>query len=636
MTESPATQGSPPLPPTAWQRLQHHKVLQWSLAYAAAAYTVLHATQMLAESFEWPHLIVRVVALILVLGVPIVVLLAWYHGHKAQHRFSTAELSMLTVLLLIAGTLLWAFTRSSTPGSARREGVSHSTAAANPQGRSVGLQVTGAPRASVAVVPFANLTGEADKEYFSDGMAEEMINSLAHVPGLKVPARTSSFAYKGRNTDIRRIAADLGVATILEGSVRSAGTRIRVSAQLVDAMTGYHIWSESYDRQFTDVFKIQDEIAAAIVQALSGYFNTQVAAPATASAPTQDVLAYQLYLQAQATERGTEESFRHALQLLDRALERDPRFVRALARRAGIRLAMRGFGYPLPHALEDAERDAAAALAIDPNSAAANDVAGTISAWRGQWLDAERAFHLSIAAEPNDPTHHVNYARLVLEPAGHFRKSAQELREAYRLAPASPYVVVNYAGMDSFLGQHNEALRLATLATELGTPPTVIPLPMIRVNAAVSAGQCAQATRDFAQTLTKQVLAAGGIDAQQLACQATSDPTRRPAARTAVLMLFSKLDVASLTSSDTLVMLELLTRVGALDQAYQLANQSFNLQARTGGIGSWNSLWTPQMRPFRTDPRFQAFVTRLKLHDYWKQYGPPDECELQGATLVCH
>src|SRR6185312_2575249 len=112
--------------------------------------------------------------------------------------------------------------------------------------------------ASVAVMPFANLTGEAAKEYFSDGMAEELINALAKVPGLKVASRTSSFAYKGKNTDVRQIARDLNVATVIEGSVRSAGERVRVTAQLVNAESGYQVWSKTYDRDFKDLFKLED------------------------------------------------------------------------------------------------------------------------------------------------------------------------------------------------------------------------------------------------------------------------------------------------------------------------------------------------------------------------------------------
>ena len=241
-----------PAPRGVWERLQHHKVMQWTLAYAALAYTLLHTTEMVSDALEWPHLIVRVLTIVLFLAVPVVVLLAWYHGHKAQHRISTGELSLLTVMLLIGAGLLWAFTRTGARAPAQlREAATPAfvTASGGPQAGAA------APRASIAVVPFVNLTGDPGKGYFSDGMAEELINLLARVPGLKVPARTASFAYKGRNVDVRRIAQDLGVAMILEGSVRSAGKRIRVTAQLVNAQTGYHEWSKDFARQFTDIFK---------------------------------------------------------------------------------------------------------------------------------------------------------------------------------------------------------------------------------------------------------------------------------------------------------------------------------------------------------------------------------------------
>src|SRR6185437_3438353 len=120
---------------------------------------------------------------------------------------------------------------------------------------------------SIAVMPFANLTGDASKDYIADGIAEELINALDRVPGLRVPARTSTFVYKGHNADIRRIAQDLNVATVLEGSLRTAGERLRVSARLVDARTGFPIWTQTFDRQATDLFRLQDDLAGQIVTA---------------------------------------------------------------------------------------------------------------------------------------------------------------------------------------------------------------------------------------------------------------------------------------------------------------------------------------------------------------------------------
>ena len=246
MTESPTTgpgepKTSPPQTTVAvseslwlrriWARLRHHKVMQWTLAYAAAAYTLLHGAEMVSNALHWPELVVRITLYSLILGLPIAMLLAWYHGHKAQHRISGPELAMLTVLLIMAGTLLWAL--SGTKAEHTEKTVTTTGVIADTTSGKSTAPV--APRTAVAVLPFANLTGDVTKEYLGDGMAEELINTLSKVQGLKVPARTSTFAYKGRNTDIRRIANDLGVGTILEGSVRAAGKRIRITAQLINA-----------------------------------------------------------------------------------------------------------------------------------------------------------------------------------------------------------------------------------------------------------------------------------------------------------------------------------------------------------------------------------------------------------------
>ena len=282
-----------------WKRLKQRKVVQWSLAYAAAAYTLAHAVQIAVEAFDWPHIVVRVTILLLLLGAPLVIALAWYHGHKVQHRISSGELSIPTVLLLIAGTLLWGFAR--TP-------LTHEVAATAPP--TPPKSAPGAPRTSIAILPFVNLTGDPSKEYLADGMAEEVINTLTGVPGFKVPARTSSFAYKGRNTDVRQIARDLGVGTVLEGSVRSAGDRLRITVQPIDAQDGLHIWSQNYDRRFTDIFMLQDELATAIVHAPQGTMNVDASAPVGQGPPTQDVEAYELYLQGRGLQGGSEETLR--------------------------------------------------------------------------------------------------------------------------------------------------------------------------------------------------------------------------------------------------------------------------------------------------------------------------------------
>ena len=196
---------------------------------------------------------------LLILGVPLVVTLAWFHGHKALHRVGRSELTIITMLLVIGAGVLWHFARapdkSSTPKAQTTVATVHPVAEAPAKG-------------SIAVLPFVDMSEKHDQEYFSDGLSEELIHHLAHYPDLKVIARTSSFAFKGKNR-MRLIATKLGVANLLEGSVRKAGGELRITAQLIRALDGVHLWSEIYDRKLTDIFKVQDEISTTVAKALN-------------------------------------------------------------------------------------------------------------------------------------------------------------------------------------------------------------------------------------------------------------------------------------------------------------------------------------------------------------------------------
>ena len=246
-----------------------------------------------------------------------------------------------------------------------------------------------AARTSIAVLPLVNLTRDPEKEYFGDGIAEELINMLTRVPGLKVPARTSSFAYKGRHIDVRQIARDLGVDALLEGSVRSAGDRIRLTVQLVDGQSGYHLWSQNYDRDFRDLFALQDELAGAIVQAIRGTLNGSVDT-VTQGPPTQDLEAYQLYLRGRALiARGTEENLRRAIELLRQAVARDPAFARAYGAMALAHWVSFFLNHLVPDPLGDAQHEAERALSLDPKLAEAHGVLGTVYTARLEWLKGD-------------------------------------------------------------------------------------------------------------------------------------------------------------------------------------------------------------------------------------------------------
>jgi TolB-like protein len=184
--------------------------------------------------------------LALLIGLPVVLVLAWYHGDRGQRQVTRSELAILTLLFLLGGGVFWYFQRASET----------SMVASQPSPSAPAF----ATDASIAVLPFVNMSSDKEQEYFADGISEELLNLLAQVPELRVIARTSSFSFKGKDVEIAEIARRLNVANVLEGSVRKSGDKLRITAQLVRASDSSHLWSQTYDRQMADVFKVQDEI----------------------------------------------------------------------------------------------------------------------------------------------------------------------------------------------------------------------------------------------------------------------------------------------------------------------------------------------------------------------------------------
>lgn len=337
---------------------------------------------------------------------------------------------------------------------------------------------------SIAVLPFANMSPDPEHEYFSDGLTEEIINALAHVPGLKVIARTSAFAFKDQNLPIGRIAEALGVGSILEGSVRRAGNRIRVTAQLVQASDGCHLWSERYDRDLSDVFAVQDDIASAIVQELRGKL---AAAPATPREYTPKLPAYEAFLMGRHhVWRHTAQSWEQGRRCYEEAVALDPRYALpyvGIAKLLHIQASGRG---------PDAQQAAAGirpmleqALARDPSLPEAHAWAGILaSTYDHDWAAAERRFARAMAAEPVPPrTRHLNaYFRLRL--VGRADEAVEEHHRALEHDPLSLITRVGLvmslmsAGRDA--DASSEAHRLLDLAPDFAPSYCLLTLNVAR------------------------------------------------------------------------------------------------------------------------------------------------------------
>jgi TolB-like protein/Flp pilus assembly protein TadD len=350
-------------------------------------------------------------------------------AREPQDRFATSE----------------EFAQALTSGAAR-----WSPAA----GVSTQRQEASKPR-SIAVLPFANMSADPENEYFSDGIAEEITNALSKVHALHVVSRTSAFAFKGKDQDVRRIGEALGVAVILEGSVRRAGNRLRITAQLVSVADGYHLWSERYDRDAEDVFAIQDEIATKIAEALHLVLSEEERRE-LAHAPTDNVQAYEAYLRGRFfLHRFQKASVRHAKGMFEQAIGIDPEYALAFSGIADCCSFLYMYFDGSDENLEEADTASQRALELGPDFAEAHASRGLAVALSKRYEEAEAEFQKAIALNPSLFEAYYFYARTCfqqgkLEPAVELFEKACEVHEDYQ---ACLLAALSYAG----LGREGEA-----------------------------------------------------------------------------------------------------------------------------------------------------------------------------------
>src|SRR5689334_1687586 len=282
----------------------------------------------------------------------------------------------------------------------------------------VGHTRSGDEPPSIAVLPFANMSADKDNEYFSDGLAEEIINALAQIPGLKVTARTSAFAFRGKEQDIQKIAEALHVKTVLEGSVRRAGNRLRIMAQLINAADGYHLWSQRYDREMADIFDIQDEIAQAIAAALHVKLS---GTPAPAHQYKPNLPAYEALLKARYfMGRLDPTQLPQLKEAFEQAIALDPKFALAHCEYGGYFIGMAALGaMPANQAMPAIRAHAQEALQWDPSIPEGHDMLGCVAGFYDyDWREAERHFRMAMARDPVPPTVRAHYAMFYLLAIG--------------------------------------------------------------------------------------------------------------------------------------------------------------------------------------------------------------------------
>ena len=436
--------------------LRRRNVFRVAIVYVIIAWLILQVGDTLAPALRLGEWVNSALAFFLILGFPIALLFSWAfeltpEGLKREQEVDHSEsitnltgrkLDYLIIVVLAVALVYFAFDKFVLDVSRDAGLVQATTEVLTDQ--ATNTEQSGIPDKSIAVLPFVNMSSDPEQEYFSDGISEELLNVLSKIPGLQVAARTSSFQFKGENRDIIDIGQQLNTSLILEGSVRKAGPQIRITAQLIDARNGFHLWSETYDRELENIFVVQDEISEAIVGALKEHLGLEVeVVPRAAAAANTE--AHDAYLRGRhLVVQRTTTTIEAAVHEFEKAITLDPDF--ALAH-AELAMAMSLLGvYPdlaTDESLARATHHVERALALDPNLAEAHAAMGLILMGQSKSEDALTYFNQAIRINPNySITHH--WKGMTLGHLGRYEEHFFAAEVTLRLNPLSRVAIGGY------------------------------------------------------------------------------------------------------------------------------------------------------------------------------------------------
>jgi TolB-like protein len=612
--------------------LKRRQMFRVAAAYAVVAWLLLQIVNNVAPVLDLPVWVARAFLLALVIGFPIALLFVWMRelapADAAAPRAATTKLDYVLAGGLILVIALLSYQQLAPTNAVRTEA---SVAAS-------GVPATGG--ISIAVLPFANMSGDASQEFFSDGITEEINAALTKVPDLDVVARTSAFEFKGQNRNVRAVGEALGATHLIEGSVRKAGNRVRITAQLVRADNGLNLWSENYDRELTDIFSIQEQIAQAIAVALRVPLGLQPGDSLVRSR-TKDEASYEDYLRARALMRarggdalvgvadGTRGLARltEATKLLESVVARDPDFAPAHA------LLAYGHGLvPVFHpaytsgTVEEvrsvvaanfpkAETAARRAIELDSKTADGHMALGLVQAHQGKYVAASELFARALALDPENPdTLHV-YSGILADLG--YVKQAIALRQ--RLAELEPLVTIFRLS----------SVRIVQAGGQIDAAIAMYPAPRDGGSVIVARMYAEIGRYNEAADLVERAPRAtrSGSDALQVRGADNAEAAARllRTARTAA------------ASPQTLPRLGELgwvyLYVGAPDRVLEWYEDTLRAGYRGAQIVR---LWGPPYAGLRKTERFKAFVREAGFVDYWRAKGWPDLCRpVRADDFVC-
>src|SRR5438477_4842775 len=445
-----------------FSELKRRNVYKVAVAYAVVGWLLVQVTTQVFPIFEIPNWASRLIVLSIIIGFPIALVIAWAFELTPQGLKRTEDVDLAAqgnrkshawIYIVIVGAafsigLIFAGreTAPNTPGAARTEA-------------STGSSI---PQKSIAVLPFENLSDDKGAAYFADGIQDEILTKLASIADLKVISRTSTARYKSKPEDLGTVSQQLGVATVLEGSVQKAADKVRVNVQLIDARADSHLWAKTYDRDIKDVFAVESEVAQEIADSLQARLSP-AEANTVASAPTKDAQAYDLFLKGEFEHRVANsnfrpESFDQAARWYKEAIARDPNFALAIAQLAICRLRRHWLTDPLTEAeVIDAGKMAKQAVTLGPDLAEAHIAVGLFHYYGfREYEPALTEFQRALQLQPNNALA-LSFVAFVHRRQGKWDLTLDELKKSIELNPRDPYTIAGLAETDVFLRRWREA-----------------------------------------------------------------------------------------------------------------------------------------------------------------------------------
>ena len=593
-----------------WRRLKDHRIAQWTVGYVAVAYGIQHAVTLTTEALDWPHAITRVSMILLALGLPLAMVFAWYHGERTTRRISPGEMSVVSVMLIGISLIFYLFVR---PANETVPAAQLTSAAAPAAANGI----------SLAVLPFVNLSPDRDQEFFSDGMTEEITAALAKIPNLRVVARTSAFEFKGKNLDVRTVGGQLGATHLIEGSVRRDGNQVRITAQLVKAGDGTHLWTESYDRELKGIFAVQEDIAQAIAASLRVPLGLKQG-ETLVSNRTGDTESYQNYLRAKALYRArAAKPLSEPVALLEKVAARDPDYAPAWALLAQA-YALAPIYDPASYvgsvtelrriadtSLAKAETSAQRAIQLDARNADSYTALAVIQGSRGKFLAAEDLFKQALALDPLNPDTLHQYSALIAI-TGHPRQAVAMREQLRGLEPLVPIFNLGTARVLWASGQSDAAIALAS-AVSFDNPNRWTSLAMFYT----SQGRYRQAA-DAVRAIP-------------------SGTVITPAAAEAAIRLL-RAGPSKSASQQTLTDLGALSFVylyaGAPERALQWVERGVEANYQNAFFSY--EIWQASYASARKTERFKKFARVGGLVEYWRAKGWPPQCRpTTGDDFEC-